>query len=243
MPHITERTGDSRLDEKFFAAGILPGAKLSLFDRVAGVTYHETYADWVDTGILPEGLTWKNWFDDQAGFQALADEFFDPAPTGGGRGSSRAPYVRPDERLVKGAIEGAWAQLTGEVNAAGVATATKAFFNDDKANYDNQGQQIDPMETVLEQIRATSQYKAIHTLRKEGTDERTWISSKVGKLLSAGVSDKLAQELGVAQAQAGSAAPTVQSAGEIATLESTGRLLDSHKTKIRKSMGASLGLL
>ncbi len=243
MPHNTERTGDNPLDEQFFSAEILPGSKLKLFDRVGRETITATYDDWIAAEVLPEGLTWGDWRNNKPGWQALADDFFDPPATGSGGGSRRAPYVRPDERLVKGAVEGAYAQLTGEVPAAAVSTAIKSFLKDHKADYDNQTQQIDPMETVLEQIRATDSYKAIHTLRKEGTDERTWISSKVGKLLAAGVSDQLAQDLGVAQAQAGAAAPTVQQAAEIATLAGTGRSLDSHRARMRESMAAGLGLL
>ncbi len=243
MPHNLERTGDNPLDAQFFSAEILPGSKLKLFDRVGNETITATYGDWIAAEVLPDGLTWGDWRTGATTWQASADDFFDPPATGGGGGSRRAPYERPDERLVRSAIEGAYSQLTGEVPAAGVATAIQAYFRDDKANYDNQGQQIVPMETVLAQIRATDSYKAIHTLRQEGTDERTWISSKVGRLLSAGVSDKLAQELGVAQAQAGAAAPTVQQAAEIATLAGTGRSLDSHRAKMRESMAAGLGLL
>ena len=243
MPHITERTGDLSLDDLGTRLLIRGEDKLTLFDIEGGADITTTYQEWIGAGVLPEGLSWGDWRSDRDGWQALADEFFSPAPTGGGGGSRRAPYVRPDERLVKSAVEGAWAQLTGDVNRAGVATAIKAFFRDDKANYDNQGQQIDAMETVLEQIRATAEYKSIHKLRKTATDERTWISSKVGKLLAAGVSDQLAQELGIAQARAGASGETVQQAGEIATLVGTGRLLDSHKARMRESIGAGLGLL
>ncbi len=207
-----------------------------------GDIYTGTYQQWIDDGVMLPGLTWTELTDRAAEWEQVLFDVINPAPTGGS-GRSRAPYVRPDERLVKSAIEGAWAQLTGSVDAAGVAIAIDAFFRDDRANYDNQGQQIDAMETVLAQIRTTDKYKAIHTLRKEGIDERTWISSKVGSLLSAGVSDQLAQELGVAQAQAGAAAGTVQQAGEIATLVGTGRSLDSHRAKMRESMAAGLGLL
>ena len=55
--------------------------------------------------------------------------------------------------------------------------------------------------------------------------------------------EQLAQELGIAQAQAGASGETVQQAGEIATLVGTGRLLDSHKARMRESIGAGLGLL
>ena len=237
------RTGDNTLDERFFEANLLPNSLISLWSPKAEVMVEAPYAEWVEIGVLPPNLTWEDWRTGRAEWTANANDFFDPQPTGGGRGSSRAPYVRPDDLLVRGAVEGAWAQLTGDVDAAGVEAAIKDFYAKDRANYDNEGQQIDAMAAVLETIRKTDKYKAIHTLRKEGTDERTWISSKVGKLLAAGVSDRLAQELGVAQAQAGSADPTVQSAAEAANLVSTGRLLDSHKAKMRQSMGASLGLL
>ncbi len=207
-----------------------------------GDIYTATYEEWISNGVMDPGLTYNLLRDGAAEWEQRFFDFLNPAPTGGG-GRSRAPYVRPDERLVRGAIEGAWDGLTGQVDARGVNNAIKAFFADDRANYDNEGQQIDAMETVLEMIRNTSEYKSIHTLRSESQDERTWISSKVGRLLQAGVSQPLAQELGVAQAQAGSGTDTVQQAGEAATLITTGRALDSHKRKMQQSMGAALGLL
>ena len=186
---------------------------------------------------MPPGKTWRELADGAAEWETILDALINAPKGGGGGGRSRAPYVRPDERLVRSAIEGAWDGLTGTVDQFGVGNAIKEFYKDDRANYDNQGQQIDAMESVLEIIRATSEYKAIHALRSESQDERTWISSKVGRLLQAGVSQPLAQELGVAQAQAGSGSDTVQSAGEAATLITTGRALDSHKRKMQQSMG------
>lgn len=205
-----------------------------------GDIYTGTYQQWIDDGVIPAGLTWGDLIDGAADWEQALFDVVNPAPSGG---RSRAPYQRPDDRLVRSAVEGAWDGLTGEIDGAGVNQAIKKFYRDDRANYDDQGQQIDPMESVLEIIRATSKYQEMHQLRGESTDERTWISSKVGRLLQAGVSTTLAQELGEAQAQVGAGTDTVQQAGEIATLTTSGRALKSHKAKMQQSMGSALGLL
>jgi hypothetical protein len=207
-----------------------------------GEEYEATYEEWVSIGVIDPGLTWSQIGDGFDTWVTNFDDYLNPAPKGGS-GRSRAPYQRPDERLVRSAVSGAWAELTGGGTQQQIDAAVQQFFVDDRADYDNVGQQIDAMAGVLETIRKTDDYKAIHQLRTEGTDERTWISSKVGRLLQAGVSERLAQELGVAQAQAGAGAHTVERAGEIATLTSTGRMLDGHKARLRDTLGGAIGLL
>ena len=243
----TRKSGDQLLIDKIIAGD--PPLKISasldsMWDIFYdGDIYSFSYGELQENGITPGGLSFQELFHGAAQWEQNLLDFLEP-PATGGRGGSRAPYVRPDERLVRSAIEGAWDDgLTGNVDKGGVNVAIKKFYADHRANYDNIGQQIDPMESVLEIIRATSKYKEIHQLRSESTSETDWISSKVGRLLLAGVSGPLAQELGEAQAQAGSGSDTVQQAGEIATQITTGRALQSHKAKIQQSMGAALGLL
>ena len=217
------------------------GSKWKIFYDDIDYTY--TYDQMQEEGLAPPNLTWSELVHGAAQWEENLWFQQNPAPSGGGRGSSRAVYVRPDDNLVRGAIEGAWDGLTGTVPAAEVTRAIDLFYTKDRANYDNPGQQIDAMAAVLEVIRGTAKYKEMHQLRSESQDEGQWIRSKVSRLQQAGVSTPLAQELGEAQAQAGSGSDTVVQAGEIATLTQTGRALDSHKARMRQTMGASLGLL
>ena len=247
------RTGDNSLDE--LGTGLAdPEGRLGMPQPVArdssiwtifydGEEYHDTYINWVSDGVMRPGLTWEELSDGAAEWEEPLFNLINPPSGGGGGGRSRAVYVRPDDSLVRNAIEGAWDALTGNVDAAGVDAAIQTFYARDRANYDNEGQQIDAMEAVLEVIRATPEYKSIHQLRSESQDERTWISSKVGRLLSAGVSQPLAQELGTAQAQVGASSDTTLQAAENATLVGTGRTLASHRARMGDSMGAALGLL
>jgi hypothetical protein len=244
------RTSASELEDLYQIPGRLPDivtrvarddSKWTVFNGDEG-DITATYLEWQEIGVMPPGLTWGELHDRAADWEVAFDAFLNP--TSGGRGGrTRAAYVRPDDSLVRNAVEGAWDALTGSVDAAGVDNAIKVFYSKDRANYDNEGQQIDAMEAVLELIRNTPEYKEIHQLRSESQDERTWISSKVGRLLQAGVSQPLAQELGAAQAQVGASDPTTARAAEIGTLVGTGRALDSHKARMRDSMGAALGLL
>ncbi len=92
-----------------------------------GDIYSFTYGELKEEGIMPGGLTWTELTARGAEWEQNFLDFLEPPATGGG-GSSRAPYVRPDERLVRSAVEGAWDGLTGNVDKGGVNGAIKKFY-------------------------------------------------------------------------------------------------------------------
>ena len=209
----------------------------------------QTYLEWIQDGVMPAGVTWYQYNNDNQSFNGwglLAEQFV--TGTGqfasrGGRGAAGPTYVRPDERLVLQAIQGAQNSLVGESDEAAAQALVDGFYADDKANFNNKGQQIDPMAGVLDKIRATESYKQIHSARPSAVDETTWISSRVGKLMTAGISAPLAAELGISQATAATGDETLLAAGQARSFDQSGRMLQSHKQRLRGPVQAAMRLL
>lgn len=246
MPiHLKPAIDDSRFEDT--GQQMDPDTEWIIVNPVTGEAFSGTYGMWVERNIMQPGMSWgeavtqqQSWVMNLGEYwQALLD---DAKPkTGGGR---VAPiYSRPDRRLVVDAVKGAMTTLTGRVNQSMLDSEVEKYLMDDRANFDNKTQDISPMAGVLERIRATTEYKAIHDLRPDAIGEEEWIGSQVGNLLNAGVSPQLAVDLGIAQATVGATPQTSQAAGEIAMLHDTGRLLDSHKNKMRESIFGAMQAL
>jgi len=221
----------------------------TIVDPVTGKAYNQSYASWVAAGVMPANLTWGEALAGQLTWGRNAHQLAlknaaltDTGPGGTGSGAIAPTYRAPDERLIKEAVEGAMNRLVGRILPGMTASLLRRYQADDKRNFNSPTQAIDPMASVYEMIRATGDYRAIHTNRPTSTDEETWISSRVAMLINAGVSPKLAAQLGISQATAAASQDAVQAGGEVANLQSTGRMLDSHKAKLRESIYAVAGL-
>jgi hypothetical protein len=223
-------------------------AKIDLY--MPGLGWREEeYLTWIQWGVMPAGVTWYQRDNDIAAFDEWgqnAEHYF--LGTGqfaarGGGGRAGPTYERPDESLVRQAVEGAQNSLVGVTDAAEVDRLMGVFYSGHKANFNNKGQQIDAMSDVLDEIRNTQAYKEIHAARPSSVDETTWISSRVGKLMAAGISAPLAAELGIEQATAASGDETLLRAGEARQFSASGRMLQSHKRKMREPLAAAMQLL
>jgi hypothetical protein len=226
-----------------------PNARIKFEDPVtiylpSGDAYRDTYLKWIDIGLLPGGLTWGEFYDPNGPRWGVElDRLMSgSASRGGGRGSAGAVYERPDERLVRDAIKGVMSDLVGRPQNAKIDGYVDQFMTAHKANFNNKGQQIDPMAGIVEDIRNSGEYKTIHAGRDEGVDEASWVSSRVGLLINAGVSQALAVDLGIEQATAAATPDTVVAAGQARQFSASGRMLDSHKAKMRETMFAGLSI-
>ncbi len=261
MPHLTAppppKSGDK---SQFFEgeqptplteSGVIDANTLWIIrSPLTGQAFSGTYGDWIESGIMDANMTWadalvgqKSWIE-ALGLLQQANLDAENA-TGGGRGGGAAApiYVRPDERLVENAVQGVYVSLVGKADEALQSSLVKQYMKDHRANFDNKGQQIDPMAGVQATIEATTNYKAIHDLRPEFIDPTQWVGSQIGSLLNAGVSPQLAVDLGIAQASVGSTPRTNQTAGEIAAFSTTGRLLASQKAKMQTSLAGVMKAL
>lgn len=165
---------------------------------------------------------------------------------GGGRGGvgSRGQYIPPDRRVVEEAVKGKLIALTGRFDQARVDLLTDKFMSESKRAYDNrESQQIDPMASVVEQIRTFQDYKQIHQLRPEEADEETWISSRQGALTSLGISEARAVGMGVDAAQAGFNQEQTAQSGQIQEFQRTGQAKFGLEDSIRAAARNALRLL
>ena len=117
--------------------------------------------------------------------------FNDPANRSGSGSGSRGPqYVAPDRRQVEEYVGDKMIVLTGKRQPE-LSKFVDAYLADAKAAFE--GASVDPAMGVLENIRGTAEYKRIHTLRDEATDENTWVNRRQQRL----------EQLGLSSAQAG----------------------------------------
>lgn len=177
------------------------------------------------------------------------EELTDGSGTGswgsGSSGGAVGPiYVKPDKRVVTEAIRATMAALAGRIDQTFLDELVGVYMGEHRRSFDQREvEQVDPMETVKEKIRATSEYKAIHQLRPDSTDEYDWITSRQGALKRAGVSDITSETLGIAMATAGANDEETVTAGNVATFSQSGQQLDELKNRIRTTAYGALQLV
>ena len=223
-------------------SGLLPGGFVfRVWNPWDEVWMDVSYDQMVEAGEMPEGLTYENYFD-------FIPEYTVDGPGGSGRGSTGSgatgpTYVKPDERLVRESVKSSMAALAGKVDPTMLEELVGTYMNEHKRSFDvRETEQVDPMESVKEKIRATSEYKAIHTLRPESTDEYAWVSSRQGALKRAGVTDLMSETLGIAQATAGSNDEETEMAGNVATFNASGEQLAELRNRIRTATYGAIQL-
>jgi hypothetical protein len=223
--------------------------QVRLTNPETGLPDYYNYIDLVNADILPAGLTPREiiGYYDSAN-TTLSNMYWGIGGGGGsgrrGSGAQGPVYVKPDERLVREAVKGTLAALAGKIDPQFLDDLTATYMSESKRGFDlRESEQIDPMETVKAKIRDTSEYKAIHTLRPESVDEMDWISSRTGALKRAGVTDAMAEDLGIAQATVGASEQDAAFAGNVATFSQSGKLLDELKERINVSTYSALRLI
>ena len=154
---------------------------------------------------------------------------------GGGRGGAAGPvYVAPNRDEVEDTLKAYVVATTGTNNPEILKQATDAYMKSDRAAWDLQvsgkgGSQPSPFMDAKNVVRASAQYKTIHSLRPESVDEMDWVTGRQAKLRQLGVSDASAERLGIKQAQAGASNEALVDAAEMQFNSDTGRLLASQR--------------
>ena len=223
--------------------------QVRLLNPETGTHGYYTYISLVEAGILPPGLTPRDIISSYDTANAgLHNLYWGIGGGGGGRGGgggAQGPvYVKPDERLVREAVKSTLAALAGKVDAALLDDLTATYMSESQRSFDvRESEQVDPMETVKAKIRETAEYKAIHQLRPDSVDEMQWISTRVGALKRAGVTDAMAETLGIEQATAGASQDDAAFAGNIATFDKSGKMLDELKNRIQTTTYSAMRLI
>lgn len=228
----------------------LGGYMVPIKDPETGRRGSVSYIELVRNGYLPPGLTRREIILSYADYnRAYYNDYWgiSGGGGGGGRGGGGAAgptYVKPDERLVREAVRGDLVALVGKADPAKIDELVSTYMSEAKRAFDvRETEQVDPMETVKAKIRETAEYKAIHQLRPDSADEFDWVSSRIGALKRAGVTDAMAEELGISQATVGASVQDAVTAGNIATFSQSGKLLDELKERINVSTYSALRLI
>jgi hypothetical protein len=160
-----------------------------------------------------------------------------------GRGGAGRQFVRPDPLLVEEAVKAALAAMVGQVDPVRVKQLTELFQEKARQDFSQRGQQVDPMSAVKEKIRTYSDYKALHQLRDETVDEMTWISSRQGALVNAGLPSSQAAALGRSAAQVDATATQTAGLAETAGLRRTGSAVPGLIQSMARTANAAFRLI
>ncbi len=174
--------------------------------------------------------------------QGPLDDLFTPFPvddggggfSGGGGGGFAGPVYRaPDRRNTQDLVKGMLVSLIGSGFTIYEEEFTDLYMKEDRRNFDSATAAIDPATSVLEAIRNTEEYKTIHKLRPESTDERTWISDRIRAAEFGGLTESLQEEFAITQATVGGDIEDVQRAASVAQFQSSGQAEGGLERKLR----------
>ena len=175
--------------------------------------------------------------------QGPLDDFFDPFADldggggfggGGGGGFAGPVYRAPDRRTTQDLVKGMLVSLIGSGFTIYEEEFTDLYMKEDRRNFDSETAAIDPTTSVLEAIRQTEEYKTIHKLRPESTDERTWISERIRRAEFGGLTGSLQEDFAIAQAAIGEDLSEVEEGAAAAQFQISGRAPDLLQGKIRR---------
>ena len=134
--------------------------------------------------------------------------FNDPANRkGSGSGSRRPQYVAPDRRVIEEFVSDKMIVLTG-ARQPEFASIVDSYLSAAKQQFE--GASIDPKAEVISRIRDLSEYKRIHTLRDEATEEDTWVGHRQQRLEQLGMASGDAASRGIALAATGATLADIQ---------------------------------
>ncbi len=173
--------------------------------------------------------------------QGPLDDLFVPFPDVDGGGGFRVGgggfagpvYRAPDRRNTEDFVKGMLVSLIGSGFTIYLEEFTDLFMKEDRRNFDSEREAIDPSTSVLEAIRQTEEYKTIHKLRPEGTDERTWISDRIRAAEFGGLTGSLQEDFAITQATVGGDLEDVQVAASVAQLQTSGRATGTIERRMR----------
>lgn len=231
-------------------------------DPRSGEIWLYTYGDLVGQGILPDGLSQNEFYDEwMMDMYAPGSGWYSPGYSderiiesytsslsdldtfggGGGGGGGRRASVGPvftatDPAMVEEQVRNYVIAVTGTADDNIIAQAMQTFQTQERAAFDANvagGTQIDPWQAMKETVRGTGTYQSIHNLRPDSVDEMKWVTEPQAKLRQLGLSAARAEKLGIAQATAGSTDEDLVSAAERTALTQTGMLLQSQRQSLK----------
>ncbi len=176
--------------------------------------------------------------------QGPLDDLFQPFPDddgggggfgGGGGGFAGPVYRAPDRRQAGDLVKGMLVSLIGSGFTIYEEEFTDLFMKEDRRNFDSEREAIDPTTSVFEAIRQTEEYKTIHKLRPESTDERTWISDRIRAAEFGGLTESLQEDFAITQATVGGDIEDVQVAASVAQLQTSGRATGTIERRMRSA--------
>lgn len=219
---------------------------------------------WVDNTQFDPGMSIEEWYDKSGGGQSWADIFagaigapvegidFDTGSGssgggggGGGRSSAVAPtYTAPPAGTATDQVRAYVIATTGTGNQQVIDDGVAAFMAADRQAFDQQGTaQIDPWQAMKDSVRSSAAYKAVNDGRPDSVDEMDWVSGMQGKLRSIGLSAEKAETLGIAGAIGGNTDEALVDAGEMAQVQSTGRMLKSQRESLKRTAASAARLV
>ncbi len=163
---------------------------------------------------------------------------------GGGAGRLAPAYVKPDARLVQEAVKNYVVATTGRVYQDLIDKGVGTYMSEHRRGFDlRDSEQVDPLQSVKELVRADQRYITAQSLRPENVDETVWIPQKQQELLQRGVAAPRVEELGIQLATVGASGAALQSAAESQVFADSSRLLETQRNAIKTSAQATLGLI
>ena len=150
------------------------------------------------------------------------DDFISGLGDGGGGGFAGPVYRAPDRRVVEDMVKGMMVSLIGQVNDGRVKSLTDIYMRDHRRNFDSMNAEIDPAQSVLENIRAGEDYRVAHAMRPESEDERTWISNRAMLAKRGGLNQEDVEGFAVTQATVGADEGDIIDAAASAQFAQTG---------------------
>lgn len=141
---------------------------------------------------------------------------------GGGGGFAGPVYVAPDRRVVMDFVKGTLVSLVGTVPEEHVERLTDLYMTEHRRNFDTLDKEIDPAQSVLEEVRKTPEYKSIHKLRPESEDERNWIAQRRAAAEQGGLDVEQQEDFAIEQATVGGDADDVVEAAAKEQLTTSG---------------------
>ena len=181
--------------------------------------------------------------DPNQGFLDFIEQFLNAQASGGGGGARGPTYQRPDEAAVRDGIKAFQVAVTGSLDDALLDQSTDTYMASHRKNFDNPGQEFNPIQAAQDVIRNSSTYKDIHSLRPESSDEMAWVTSQQGRLRMVGLSAEQSETLGISLARVGSSAEATESAGERAFFGATGRVAKEQRESLKRTASTVMGLL
>lgn len=139
---------------------------------------------------------------------------FNPFGSSGGSGAGRAApvYVPPDRRDVEDMVRGQLARLVGQADPTRLQTLTDLYMTEHRRSWDNPALGLNPAASVTEQVRATSDFKRIHTLRPDFVDEDEWVTMYQQGGVQQGLTAGEAEQFAIEQATIGTRTTSIAAA-------------------------------